>query len=287
MRNSYKTKHDKRDCEGRLITVISDDEDIRTLVDFGLSSAHAKTYLALLKKGTSSTTEVAKISGVARPDTYRAIAGLQELGLVEKLLTTPTKFKPLPVEEAIGILVARKTRESIALNERAKRLIKNVKEKKKNILPFEESQFILVPKGETLTHKLEKMIENAQEIVSIVTPQRRMRPFIVNNLEALKNALKRKVVIRAIIEKSSENKIPEVSELQKLRLFEIQYAMIEPSVVFLLVDNQEILLMTSAQAGYSESPAVWSNNPGLIELAQGYFELTWTMLSEAKLMPIA
>jgi HTH-type transcriptional regulator, sugar sensing transcriptional regulator len=265
---------------------VINDEDTRTLIDLGLTGAQVRIYLALLRTGTSSIREVAKNSGVARPDTYRAIAGLQELGLVEKLLTTPTKFKPLPSEDAIGILMLRRTRESIELNERANRLIKNLEEKKNNAPPLEESQFILVPKGETLELKAQKMIENAQETISIVAPRKRTRPFVANNLDMIKNALKRKVDIRTITEKYTENKSTEFLELQKFRLFEIEYAITEPRVLFILVDNKEILLMTSAKLEYSESPAVWSNNPGLIELAQGYFELTWTTLSEAKMIPV-
>ncbi len=78
----------------------------------------------------------------------------------------------------------------------------------------------------------------------------------------------------------------EILELQKFNLFEIEYAAMEPLVLFILIDNREILLMTSTEKGYLESSAVWSNNPGLIELAQGYFELTWTTLSEEKIVPV-
>ena len=262
------------------------DEDNSTLVDLGLTGVQARIYLALLRTGIASIKEVAKNSGVARPDTYRAIAELHELGLVEKLLTVPTKFKPLPLKDSVGILMLRRTRESIQLNERANRLIDNFEEKKKGAPPIEESLFILVPKGETLALKAKKMIENAQETVSMVVPRRRMRPFIANNIEIIKNALKRKVIIRTITEEHTENKSIELLELQKFRLFEIEHVATEPCVVFLLIDNREILLMTSAKVGYSESPAVWSNNPGLIELAQGYFELTWTILSEAKMIPV-
>ena len=262
------------------------DEDTRALIDLGFTGAQARIYLALLRTGTTSIKQIAKISKVARPDTYRAIAGLQELGLVEKLLNTPTKFKPLPLKDAVGILMLRRARESIQLNKKVNRLIKNFGEKKNNSPLIEESQFILVPKGETLTLKARKMIDNAQETISIVAPQKRTRPFVANNLDIIKNALKRKVAIRSITEGPTENMGNELRDLQKNRLFEIECVTTEPPVLFILVDNKEILLMTSAKLEYSESPAVWSNNPGLIELAQGYFELTWTTLSEEKMSTV-
>jgi len=193
---------------------VVNDEDTRTLIDLGLTGAQARIYLALLGTKTSSIREVAKNSGVARPDTYRAIAGLHELGLVEKLLTTPTRFMPLPPEDAIGILMLRKTHENIELNKRVNRLVKNIEAKKKNAAPIEESQFVLIPKGETLALKTQKMIENAQETISIVGPRSRMRPFIATNLDLVKRALKRKIAVRAITDAHTENIFTETLELQ-------------------------------------------------------------------------
>jgi hypothetical protein len=127
------------------------------------------------------------------------------------------------------------------------------------------------------------MIEDAQETLSVVMPRRRMGPYIAHNFDFVKKALERKVAVRVITERSVENKFMELQELRKFRLFEIGYAPMEPRVVFALVDNREVLLITMAETGYAESPAVWSNNPGLIELARGYFELTWNLLPTSKM----
>ena len=262
------------------------DEYTTTLMKLGLNSAQARTYLALLKKGMASTGEVAKISGVARPDTYRTIAELHELGLVEKLLTAPIKFRPLPVEDAVGILMLRRTHETIELNERTNRLVKNFEERNNHTSSVEESQFVLVSKGDTLILKAQKMMENAQETISLIVPQRRLRPFIANNFDIIKNALERKVAMRTITEGHIKNRSIEFLELEKFGLFEIGYVMREPCVFYVLIDSKEILLITSAKTEYSESPAVWSNNLGLIELAQGYFELTWNALSAAKITTV-
>ena len=264
---------------GDFTTLSIDGESTRTLVDLGLTNTQARVYLALLLRGTSLIKEIARVSGVARPDTYRAITELQERGLVEKLLTVPTKFKPLTIEEAIGILMLRKTRENMELTERANRLIKSFETKKKKAPEIEESQFILVPSGETLQLRAQKMMENAQELISIVAPRRRIHPFLRQNLDLIKKTLKRKVIIRVITDKAKQNTVPEILELEKLKMFEITYVATEQPVLFILADDKEILLITSAQFEYSASTAFWSNNPGLIELAQGYFELTWSTLA--------
>ena len=83
--------------EGSYIVISTIDENIRTLVDLGLSGTQAKSYLGLLGIGSGSISEIANVSKVARPDTYRAINDLLEAGLVEKIITVPTKYKPLPI----------------------------------------------------------------------------------------------------------------------------------------------------------------------------------------------
>jgi sugar-specific transcriptional regulator TrmB len=183
----------------------------------------------------------------------------------------------------MDVLTLRRTRETIELNERANRLMEKFEEKNRRILPVEESQFILITEGETLARRAQKMIEDAEETISLVMPRRRIGPYVAHNFEFVKNALERNVAVRLITERFQENKATEIQELKKFGLFEIGYAVTEPRVVFALIDNREVLLITSAEVGYSESPAVWSNNPGLIELAQGYFELTWSTLPATKM----
>jgi HTH-type transcriptional regulator, sugar sensing transcriptional regulator len=111
---------------GRLL-LSNSDENIRTLIDLGLTAAQAKIYLSLLWVGSATIREIAQASKVARPDTYRALSELQDIGIVEKIISVPTKFKALPIKDALDILMLRKTNETIDLNKRANRLIEKLK----------------------------------------------------------------------------------------------------------------------------------------------------------------
>ena len=113
----------------RRLIISNNDENIRTLVDLGLSGTQAKSYLGLLGIGSGSMSEIANISKIARPDTYRAINDLVETGLAEKIVTMPTEYKPLPIADAVGVLMLRRTKESIDLNKKANKLIEKLKEK--------------------------------------------------------------------------------------------------------------------------------------------------------------
>ena len=60
------------------------ENDIRIIQRAGLTEPQAKTYLALLRKGTLRPTEIAEITGETRTNTYALLDKLSELGLVQK-----------------------------------------------------------------------------------------------------------------------------------------------------------------------------------------------------------
>lgn len=149
------------------------EENIRTLNDLGLSCAQSKIYLSLLANGLSSIKEVAHASNVARPDTYRALSRLQEIGIVEKIVALPTKVKALPIVDAIDILMLRRTRENVDLKKRAVKLIGCFKEKPDGNLTVDENQFVLI-QGDAIERKLQKLLENSQENVSLMLSRKKM-----------------------------------------------------------------------------------------------------------------
>ena len=183
----------------RTLIISNIDESIRTLVDLGLSGTQAKSYLGLLGISSGSISEIANVSKVARPDTYRAIIELLEAGLVEKIVAVPTKYKPLSITDAIGILMLRRTKENIDLNKKANKLIEKFKEKENAKLHLESNQFVLV-RGEALELELQRHLENAKDKISIMVSRERLFRWIAINNLSIQNALKRKVTIRIITE---------------------------------------------------------------------------------------
>ena len=73
------------------------EENIKTLVSLGMSGTQAKVCLALGRIGPSAISEISDASGVGRPETYRATVELEKKGLIEKILSVPTKYELLPL----------------------------------------------------------------------------------------------------------------------------------------------------------------------------------------------
>jgi len=70
-----------------------------------------------------TASQVATKSGIGREETYRAMSKLQELGLIDKTLATPTKFSATPTKLAIEILLERKEKSTRELKAKTERLL--------------------------------------------------------------------------------------------------------------------------------------------------------------------
>lgn len=262
------------------------DEDIETLTKLGLNGVQARAYLTLLRIGPSKAKEVAKASNIARPDIYRTITKLHELSLVEKIIATPAKFKALPITEAMNMLFRRKEMENSKLRKNAASLVSRYKENGENTTAVrkERNQFILIPKKEPIVVNTKSLAETTQESICYVIPLKKLLPLMINYSEIFHHAIERKVKIMIITEKNENEAylMKSVNELNKSPFFELRMVTSPITVHFGVFDNQKILLSTSAKSQFSEAPAIFSNNPDIIDLAKNYFEIEWATAIETK-----
>jgi sugar-specific transcriptional regulator TrmB len=262
------------------------DGDIETLTKLGLNGVQARAYLTLLRIGPSKAKEVAKASNIARPDIYRTISKLQELSLVEKIITTPARFKAVPIAEAMTMLFRRKERENSKIRKNAANMVARYKENGDPTAASrtENDQFILIPKKEPIVVNTKSLAETTQETICYVIPLKKLLPLMINYSEIFHNAIERKVKIMIITEKpeNEEHLMKRINELNKSSNFELRMVTSPITVHFGIFDNQKILLSTSAKSQFSEAPAIFSNNPDIIDLATNYFETEWTTAIETK-----
>ena len=121
--------------------------NIKTLVDFGLNRTQAKIYLALAEKGTLTIRAASDYSEVGRPNTYRAMLELKKAGLIEVVLDNPTKYRAVPLSEAISILMGQKRKEILNLKEKSAKLLQQFENKNSTDMPVVEGEFVILPKG--------------------------------------------------------------------------------------------------------------------------------------------
>ena len=272
--------------EASLSYSVLNEDSLQTLIRLGLTIRQAKVYLALSQSGISTVETISKLSNIPRPDLYRIIAELQEVGLTEKIIGVPVRFKATPIQDGITLLLNRKIKETSEVQHEANELLKKFKETKA-IIQEENDQFVLIPRKEVLAKRRKKAIETAQTSIHVVTTWKRYSLVMFTHKEELRKAAERGIQIHYVTEKPEDEKSLAhakeiVQDFKKYPSFQVRYVHTPVTSVAVVFNKKEVIVITSPSLDLDESPALWSNNRSLIELAENYFEIMWNKPLEHK-----
>jgi len=256
------------------------EKNVEILVDFGLTGNQAKVYLATARLRLASVGQISKASKVRREDVYRILPKLEKLGLVERLLGTPTKIRATPVEEALSILIKHEedtARERVsALKTKTKTFLKHFAHAPRLELE-EKAHFALLSKRESIMSKMLTMVKNAEREFDIACSGRKIMPFIHNFAEQLKRIIKKGVNVRIISDLAGyEDTLPRVikEQISPGNSIDLRYADL-PSSHYMIVDFKEALISTATEGNMGENPCLWTNSDSLTGVFQGDFENLW------------
>ncbi len=250
---------------------------IETLIDLGLTVRQARVYLALFRLGQSTTQQISKESKVGREDLYRVLSALEDLSLAEKVVSSPATFRAIPIGFALEILYKRKSDRLSELQEKIKDL-QATEEKSKSTNPDKNtSEYILIPKKETVILRRRNAIINASMTIDVVNTWKRHMQAKYHYHEAAKRALQRGVRVRVVVDKPKDTRqLKIMTELKRFSNFEIKYLAIPPTALLSIYDRKEAFVAAIPETPLGDSPAFWTNNPCLLTIAQGYFESIWS-----------
>jgi sugar-specific transcriptional regulator TrmB len=250
------------------------------LMDLGLTLVQAKIYLALIESDFLTTAEISKNSKIARPDVYPNLSKLQLLGLVEKIIASPIKYKAIPINQCLSLLLRTKAEQYEKIRAETRILLETAKTKKLNKKHKEagKPQFVLIPQGQTVIDKINTAIENAQFSIDLVLSWKRFSRAIVTTFtESIENAWERKVITRFIVESPDKNKtaIQLIQFCMKNPCCQIRITPYHPETIFQIFDKKEMFMIVFAKTDWSTSPALYSINHSLVSLARNRFETIW------------
>jgi sugar-specific transcriptional regulator TrmB len=250
------------------------------LIDFGLTGNQAKVYIATAKLRLASVSQISKVSKVRREDVYRILPKLEKMGLVERLLGTPTKIRATPVEEALSILIKREedtARERLStLKTKTKTFLKHLANAPRLELE-EKANFALLSKRESITSKMLTMVKNAERELEIACSGRKIMPFIHTFAEQLKRIITKEVKVRIISDLAGyEDTLPRVIKELASPTNSIDLRCADLSLShYMIVDFKEALISTATEGSMGENPCLWTNSSSLVGVFQGDFENLW------------
>ena len=252
------------------------DEDISTLTELGLTVSQAKIYLSLAKAKNLTAQAISTTSKVARPDVYRVLVQLNEDGLVERIISKPQEFHAISVEKCVSKLIQRRIIKTEELAQKALKLIEDLKHDTANEEPNEKFEFIVIPNKDALYAKTEKMLSNTQERICFMGLTKRIFSWLSNYSPILEEALVRKVDCRMIMpQPETKHSLAPLKTLEKYSNFVLRLISGSPKAVFSVWDRKEALISTSTVDTQFPVPTLWSNNKGIVDLSQDYFEFLW------------
>jgi len=262
------------------------DECAKILMDLGLTLLQAKIYLALSQLGKATIKTISKTANVARQDVYRVMPELEKLGLAEKIVAKPTRYKATPIKEGIHFLLQRKTQQYNELIKKAVELINNLNEGNcKTPVQEEETQFIITSSEKLLWKRLQEGAETAQTSIDICSDLEGFKHRVFHDLPNFKRALKRGIRIRVITEKNDDdNGLNKIIKTLKNPLFEIRHLPPPVPIKTAIYDKKEVNLCLTTPNKIGGLPSLWSNNPQFVKIIVDYFEELWNKAkSEARL----
>lgn len=258
---------------------------IGILRDFGLTTNQAKVYYILTRLKISSVSQISKASKVRREDVYRIIPKLEKLGLIERILGTPTKFKVLPVEEALSRIIRREQKrldqKTLKLKAQKEEFLKNLDIKLPSKPPEEEVNFALVMHRNQIVNKAEGLIREAQKEVSISTSAGFLFNLLSDSSSLLRSALRKGVKLRMILDMPEtvqglvEVLGPRLQDLKsEIGSFDVKFSD-QASGRYIISDHKQAIIATSATLSIGVNPHLWTNDENLVGIIQTSFEETW------------
>ncbi len=254
-------------------------DDIQSLVDLGLSIVQAKIFLTLIQTGTMKAQTISQLSKISRADVYRNLNKLHKIGIIEKQIARPELFTAIQTQDAFNILMERQSLKLKELRVKTAKLLKKYQENKNQ--PFYSMfKFVFVPSRETLINRLNTAIELSKERIDVATSKIRLLNAGHSLYDNLQKAWDRGVKGRAIIDICDEKEHEKLKEFWPTQRAEIRWLPQIPKTVMAMYDKKEIFIFTNPEAQLTESPALWSNVPSLVSMAEDYFELLWCTAME-------
>lgn len=258
-------------------------KEIEILRVWGLTILQAKVYLALVRLSADVTAgKLSSFLKMARTDVYRVLDELQEMGLIEKVIAVPTKFKAFPINKVILILTGCRTKETLELQLKAQELIQLLKYSNPEEV-YEDGEFRIIPKAEALTLSVQEELNNAQEGVEFIINWTAFPRAMYLFGEELEQALKRNINIRCIVDKPEDIEWPEtVQPFMKYKSFKLRILHNLPITRLGVYDRKKLFIASHLTSNAVGSAALMSTNKGLIEILHSYFEEIWEKAAEYK-----
>ncbi len=254
------------------------EEEIGTLTSLGLTQVQSKVFLALSKLRCAPVNRISEFSLVPRQDIYRVIGQLQELSLVQKVLTKPVRYQAISMEDACAILLNRKKEDFLNLRRKQKEFLRNFQDKKvsSSVDDF-DYQFYVVKGKEAIFKNIQENFALCRERIDIATTQERFLQSLTHIGPLYLNKLREGVAIRVVTERPEDETsfLGHVKDYIGYSNFEIKFIRHTMKAIAILFDRKAAGAAMNPNEPLLKSPIVHTTNPAFLIMFSEYFDQVW------------
>ena len=252
------------------------------MIDLGLTSSEAKVYLTAINLGAATTTEIAGAAVKERSNTHHLLGRLEQLGLVEATLDSPTKFKPIDPGEAMDHLFSLKAVKFHELDERRKSVLASLSFPDFGATGGTETYSVIKGRVRTYLHMIESMSVCKKRVSLLLSANgvTRLRRF-GNFMQVMRQKTKAGVEFRVITEISRSN-VGDVKAFGKLAdLRHIRNQSTNASIYDSSVGSVALVINDNLEEDVSEHVALWSNGGSFVKMLTDFFDSVWFVAAPA------
>jgi len=178
----------------------------KLLVEFGLTPTEAIVYATTVTIGGGTAKQISISAGKERAQTHHALSKLQQLGIVESTLETPTRFRPVLIKEAVDHLFSLQSVKLRKLSQQREELENALSSGISGSSSAQETYSIVKGRVNTYLKMIESIQSSEKEVLLILSAQglTRLRRFR-NFLRIVQAKSKKGVSFRLITEIKREN----------------------------------------------------------------------------------
>jgi len=266
---------------------------IEVLYELGLSRREADVYLALSRRGSQGVNFVSKDLKMDRVQTYRILKDLQEKGILEATVETPTRFTAISLETLIDTYVKIKESELHGLEAKKNDIITYWKSLSVKDADYAIAKFRIITEQKRILMQIISMVQGSEkEILELTTSTGIIQEDIAGVFDTMTDLAKKNpemdVKILTNITKENRRLIEQMINATAILKLNIQLrhmdlgARIYPR--FIIRDEKEAVLYVSSrdeQSSGQEDTGLWISSKMFASTLKESFMEMWSNAIEA------
>jgi sugar-specific transcriptional regulator TrmB len=259
-------------------------ELVSVMMRLGLTNTEAQLFLAATNLGGGTAKEISIAAGKERANAYHTLIRLQQMGIIETSLGSPTRFRPVETKEAIDHLYSLQATRLRELDEFRKRVTLSLTASGfREEAQAAETYSIIKGRISTYLRMVESIKQSKREVSLLLSAQgltrlRRFRSFI-DTVKARSEGGVRIRVISEITETNVQDAIA-FSKICELRNKKNQQT--NASIYDKRIGSVALTISEGLEEDVQEHVALWTNGPSFVKTLDSFFDSVWFVSVPAK-----